>query len=198
MLRREDKGSDNNNETRFVQNLTNRPITLGDIDLELLPGKPLDLCRYISVQKIGSSTDLKSAVQAGWIRFRNRDNRVVARASVSTAIIPAVLDDADHTTEAGDIIANELIRNIKTVTSNYPVIPHDDVILVDAPLAAIVTLPSAIGLLGYNFVIKNMGTTSVTIVDASEETIDGSSSQVISQQYNSLTLVSNNTNWMVI
>lgn len=198
--RREGRGSDNNCETRFARNITNHPITLGDIDnIELLPGRSLDLLKHASIQRIGSSSDLKTAVQAGWIRLKNRDNNVVNRNQVRTAIIPAVLDDGAliATTESGDIIANELIRNVKTVTADYATIEGDDVILVDATVT--ITLPTAVGLEGYHFIVKNIHVTGITtIATTGSETIDGQSTKTITNQYTSLTLISNNVNWFIL
>ena len=198
--RREGRGSDNNNETRMAKNLTKNPITLGDIDnLELLPGRNTDLLKHASIQRIGSSTDLRTAVRAGWVRLKNRDNRVVSRTSVKTAIIPAILDDTEkiERTNDGDIIANELIRDVRTVSGDYTAVAGDDIILVS--VTATVTLPTAVGLQGYHFVIKSIGNgITVTIDTTGNETIDGQDSQIITIQYNSLTCVSNGTNWFVV
>ncbi len=47
--RREGRGSDRNNETRVVKNLTKNPITLGDIDnLEVPAGQTRDLLKFAS------------------------------------------------------------------------------------------------------------------------------------------------------
>ena len=196
--RREGRGSDNNCETRFAKNLTNNPITLGDIDnLELLPGKSIDLLNYASVQRIGSSSNLKTAVQNGWVRLKNRDNVTIVPAEVRTAIVPAILDDGISKTDAGDIIANELIQNIKTVTGDYTAVAGDDIILVNA--TATITLPTPVGLEGYHFIIKNikLGAT-VTVNVAESKTIDGELTQTITTQYTSLTFVSNNVDWFIV
>ncbi len=198
--RREGRGTDKSNETRFAKNMTSHPITLGDIDnVELLPGRSLDLLKHASIQRIGSSVDLRTAVRAGWIKLRSRDNRIIDRNSVRTAIIPAVLDDTEklERTEDGDIIANELIRDVRTVIADYTVVAGDDIILVNA--TATVTLPTAVGLEGYHFVIKSIGDDiTVTVDTTGTETIDGENTKVITIQYTSLTFVSNNTNWFVV
>lgn len=200
--RREGRGSDNNCETRFVKNLTNNPITFGDIDnLEILPGKSLDLLKFASVQRIGSSSNLKTAVQNGWVRLKNRDNGTIVPSQVRTAIIPAVLDDGisktEAGTEAGDIISNELIRNIRTITTNYTAVEGDDVILVNASVT--ITLPTAVGLEGYHFIVKNIKLGATVTIDATgSETVDGELTQIITRQYISLTFVSNGSNWFII
>jgi hypothetical protein len=60
-----------------------------------------------------------------------------------------------------------------------------------------ITLPTAVGCVGYQFVIKNTGTGTVTLATTSGQTIDGASTQTISQ-YTALTPVSNGTNWILI
>ena len=107
-------------------------------------------------------------------------------------IIPAVLEDTKIAEEA-----TELTRNIKTVTGDYMIVIDDDIILVNA--TATVTLPTAVGIEGYHFIVKNIhssGTT--TVATTGDETIDGISAKVITVQYDSLTFVSNNVNWFVL
>lgn len=204
--RREGRGSDNNCETRFAENCTKHPITLGDIDnLELLPGRRVDLLKHASIQRIGSSSDLKKAVKAGWVKLFNRSRKRIRKSEseVKAAIIPAVLEDINNIntverTEVGDIIANELIRNVRTVTtSTYTAAQSDDIILV--AVTSTITLPGATSLPGHHFVVKSIGDgITVTIAAPSGETIDGENSCIITVQYNSLTFVSNGVNWFVV
>jgi hypothetical protein len=60
------------------------------------------------------------------------------------------------------------------------------------------TLPTAVGLTGRVYVIKNSGTGVVTIATTSSQTIDGSTTQTLSTQYSSYRLQSNGTNWIII
>ena len=60
-----------------------------------------------------------------------------------------------------------------------------------------VTLPTAVGCVGYQFVIKNTGSGTITLATTSSQTIDGASTQSLAQ-YQSLTVVSNGTNWILI
>lgn len=61
-----------------------------------------------------------------------------------------------------------------------------------------VTLPTATGIQGQLFVIKNSGTGVVTIAAAGGEFIDGAATRIIAVQYESLTIVSTNTGWIVV
>ncbi len=188
--RREGRGTDRSNETRIAKNLTSHPITLGDIDnIELLPGKNIDLLKHASIQRIGSSVDLKTAVSLGWVRLKDRDSVTVAPADVCKAIIPAVLRDIE---------GSELIRDTITISGDYTLNTKvDDIILVD--VTATITLPTAVGVEGYHFVVKSIGLGITVTIDATgSETIDGELTQVITQQYTSLTFVSDGSNWFII
>lgn len=60
-----------------------------------------------------------------------------------------------------------------------------------------ITLPTAVGLVGYQFTIKNTGSGTVTLATTSAQTIDGASTQSITQ-YQALVPTSNGTNWILL
>ena len=60
-----------------------------------------------------------------------------------------------------------------------------------------ITLPTAVGAYGMFFVIKNTANSTVTLATTSGQTIDGASTQSLSQ-YTALQVVSNGTNWIII
>lgn len=61
-----------------------------------------------------------------------------------------------------------------------------------------VTLPTAVGLEGQYFIIKNSGTGVITIDGDGTETIDGATTKILAVQYESMTVVSNGANWIVV
>jgi hypothetical protein len=63
-----------------------------------------------------------------------------------------------------------------------------------------ITLPTAVGHLGYIYIIKKIDSSShtVTINTTSSQTIDGYSSIEFSYQYQTYTVVSNGSNWFII
>lgn len=90
--------------------------------------------------------------------------------------------------------------NVSTKTGAYNVLSTDDIILADATGGAFnVTLPTAVGVTK-SLTIKriNSGANAVTINTTSSQTIDGGSTAILSIQYNSITIVSNNANWFII
>jgi hypothetical protein len=91
-------------------------------------------------------------------------------------------------------------QGYRLVTAAYTVIPTDNVISADATGAAFtVTLPTAVGLAGNQFTIKriNTGSNNVTIATTSSQTIDGVTSFVLSAPYQSVTVMSTGSNWIV-
>ncbi len=68
--------------------------------------------------------------------------------------------------------------------------------------AATTTLPSAIGLDGFKLQIKRIGNQNITITapapSSTQQTIDGQNTYVLSTQYESLTIISDNANWFII
>lgn len=61
-----------------------------------------------------------------------------------------------------------------------------------------VTLPTAVGITGRIYVIKNSGTGVITIATTSAQTIDGASTQTLSTQYSAYMVQSTGANWIII
>ena len=88
------------------------------------------------------------------------------------------------------------IANIVIKTGDYTLTSSDYCVNVTATIPTTMTLPSAVGLAGYIFVIKNSGTSTVTVTGS--ETIDGSTSLVIATRYNSMTVQSTGAVWIIL
>lgn len=87
-----------------------------------------------------------------------------------------------NTTLVANTIGNEAgVYSMTEVTSGSPTI----------------TLPTAIGIVGYTFKIKNSGSGTAVLATSAGQTIDGASTKSLTQ-YVSLTVVSNNANWMIV
>lgn len=62
-----------------------------------------------------------------------------------------------------------------------------------------ITLPSAVGISGRVYVIKQVGASGTLTIDGNgAETIDGAANKTLATQYASYTLVSNGSNWLII
>jgi len=84
--------------------------------------------------------------------------------------------------------------------STYSALATDNVILANAGSNAIaITLPGASTVIGREYVIKKTdGTANVITITASSGNIDGQTNAYISVQYQSLTIISDGTNWDII
>ncbi len=86
---------------------------------------------------------------------------------------------------------------ITTKSGNYTATIDDYCILVSA--TATITLPTAVGISGRMYTIKNIASGITVTVDAnSTETIDGALTQVITAQWTSITIISDNANWYIV
>jgi hypothetical protein len=81
-------------------------------------------------------------------------------------------------------------------TANYAVQPSDYQIECTANTFT-VTLPTAVGVTGQEYSIKNSGTGTITVATNSAQTIDGNLTQTL-MQWDNLQVMSNGANWMVI
>ncbi len=82
-------------------------------------------------------------------------------------------------------------------TSTYT-IDNEDCVINCTSGTFTVTLPTAVGLEGQYFIVKNSGTGVITIDGDGSETIDGSLTFILSTRYESITVISNGLNWNII
>lgn len=83
-------------------------------------------------------------------------------------------------------------------TSTYVVDMTTDCVVNCTSGTFTVTLPTAVGIEGQYFVIKNSGAGVITIEGDGSETIDGVTFKTLAVQYESMTVVSNGANWIVV
>lgn len=92
------------------------------------------------------------------------------------------------------------LETIGTVTGTSSI--TNDITLVNNTVAVTMTLPTAVGLSGKKYTIKsrnaNASTKNITIATTSSQTIDGSLTYVIGVNYESITVVSDGSNWWII
>jgi len=81
-------------------------------------------------------------------------------------------------------------------TGNYTATDADGMINCTAGSLTI-TLPTSVARAGKQFTIKNSGTGRITVVGTSSQTIDGQLSQYL-LQYDSMSVVSDGANWLII
>jgi hypothetical protein len=87
---------------------------------------------------------------------------------------------------------------VTSVTDAYTVATSDDVVLCNSTTDFTLTLPAASGNSGVLFRIKNINTNIVTVDGDGSETIDGATDLSLSDQYESVTVVCDGTEWWVV
>ena len=105
-------------------------------------------------------------------------------------------DGTTQTTSAGGVN-----KDYVSVTSHYTLTTDNDVVFVDSSAALVnVYIPTANGVGGKEIIIKkSVGSNNVVINPVvGTETIDGNSNFTISSNYESITLISDNSNWFII
>jgi hypothetical protein len=85
---------------------------------------------------------------------------------------------------------------IATKTAAYTLTASDTVALVSGTVT--ITLPTAVGITGKIYHIKNISNGVITIATDGSETIDGEASASLIQKYEAATLMSDGTNWMIL
>ena len=89
--------------------------------------------------------------------------------------------------------------NLTSQTGTYTALTSDHTILCGSGNETFtVTLPAASGVSGIIYNIKNIGTGTITVDGADSETIDGATTQVISTQYDSITIQCDGSNWHIL
>jgi hypothetical protein len=116
------------------------------------------------------------------------------------ALRDAMVKTNDNFTElyAKDVILEGGgISNYVSATSTYTLTTTDYTVNCTTN-SFTVTLPTAVGIAGKIYVIKNSGTGTITVDGNGTQTIDGSLTAVLSTQYESITIQSTGTNFIII
>ena len=114
---------------------------------------------------------------------------------LSATTISATTYYGDGSNLTGVLAGNPNVRNISTTQS---VLTTDGTLNCTGGTITL-TLPTAVGVTGKEYIIKNSGASSeITVDTTSSQTIDGSTSILIKRQYLSRRLQSNGSSWIVI
>lgn len=108
---------------------------------------------------------------------------------------PTVL--AGINAEGGFYSVSSLSLNYVAKTSTYNIATNDYTIDCTSGTFT-VTLPTAVGVVGKIYNIKNSGAGTITIATTSSQTIDGVTTKTISVQYTNIQVQSNGANWITL
>ena len=98
-----------------------------------------------------------------------------------------------YTNFASSIQTNQYVAK----TANYTIRSTDYVIDCTTNTFT-VTLPTAVGIQGKRYYVKNSGTGVITIACNGSETIDEETTRVLSVQYQCILVISNGINWIIL
>jgi len=89
-------------------------------------------------------------------------------------------------------------RNQRQITAAPGTLTADNHTVVVTATGQTVTLPTAVGCTGRQYVVKLTASGSCTIATTSSQTIDGSTTYSLSAQYKYVTVQSTGANWVII
>jgi len=104
---------------------------------------------------------------------------------------------------AGNTVNGRLVVNggiqlaYAAKTANYTIVSVTDYCINCTSGSFTVTLPTAVGIEGQAFIVKNSGTGTITIATTGSQTIDGVATATMPTQYESISLMSNGANWII-
>lgn len=120
---------------------------------------------------------------------------VTASANVNIAGIFTVTGNSVLANTGIGLLSNVAFP-ITSKTANYTATVNDDVVLANGTFT--VTLYTAVGNTGRRVTVKNTNTGIITVKGASTEKVDASNTLTLTQQYQSVTVESDGTQWWVV
>lgn len=131
------------------------------------------------------------------------DTFTITRTQENTSARSIVIGDQIAATETVKTFTDieERLWPIVTKTGNYTLQVSDDVVFADSTGGIFtLTLPDATTMSGKEYQIKKTSNDSniITLATTSSQTIDGSLTQSLAIQYDSVSLISNGANWFIV
>jgi hypothetical protein len=108
--------------------------------------------------------------------------------------------DASWFNSIHDAIENNIL-SVTEVSTTYPIVASDDLIIADATSGAfVISLPTIVGNEGKNYALKKIDSSAnaVTVDADGSETIDGSANVILTTQYNFTWLVAGPNEWHIV
>ena len=143
------------------------------------------------------ATDIRRA--DGSTLARNTLTQVSQIGTDGTAGSTAVITSTTTVNDAFFRLQNSIsgMTSYTAKTSTYSVLTSD--FMVDCTSGTFtVTLPTAVGITGKRFLIKNSGAGTITIATTSSQTIDGTTTKTLNVQYSNYQVISDGANYKVI
>jgi hypothetical protein len=98
---------------------------------------------------------------------------------------------------ASGVVVDDAHVAVRTVTATYAITAADEIILANGTFT--VTLPTAVGVVGKRYTVKNTGVGTITVARTSSQNIDGAASNLsLSTSKRAVVLVSDNAGWQIV
>jgi len=179
-----------------VHNTTANSYSAGTVTV-LNDGANGMLTKQLTVKDSSGSMILTAASDGGEYNLEVDTSGTLALYGQGGQHLNVDLLDGNLTVASGTTtLGGGLLIPVVVKSGNYIATASDSVILVSGTTA--ITLPTAVGITGYAYNIKNTGSNTVTINTTSSQTIDGSLTATMSVTNTNLTVVSDGANWRVI
>lgn len=98
-------------------------------------------------------------------------------------------------------VQGSLATGYRTVTASSSATVTDHIMVYTGTVAATLTLPTAVGITGRSYIIKNASTTvptpNLTINTTSSQTIDGLTTWVLNEINETIIVISNGASWYI-
>ena len=139
-----------------------------------------------------ANSGIPSAVRFQSLEVRLVINGVAEKYWYATGIADTDLSPINTVVGAGN-------RAFNNITSDFSMSSVDNIVFADSTSGPInVYIPTAVGVGGKEIMIKMTAGANTVLVNASgAQTVDGESSQSIDHAFQSLSLISNNSNWFI-
>lgn len=160
------------------------------------------IVRHFQDKQVTNFATITGSGVITWHGFNNCIDSAVGAVANIVSGIPAISDGWTDSSGLFSTVSQAGVMKLGVPyvakTSTYGIANTDEIINCTSGTFT-VTLPTAVGLTGKKFVIKNTGTGTITIATTSAQTIDGQSSGAITlaTQYAAITVVSNGANWII-
>jgi lysophospholipase L1-like esterase len=139
---------------------------------------------------------------SGTARYSSfEDNRTINQTGTTTGIIAGIYINPTLTAavdyRALDVVNGSIVLPYRAVTTTTTILQNN--YTVDCTSGTFtLTLPTAVGVGGKIFVVKNSGTGVITLATTSSQLIDGTTTKTLNTQYSGYQLMSDNANWKII
>jgi hypothetical protein len=178
-------------------NSFNQNTAIGAYSLSALT---VDLVDYVGTLVSNSNTAI--GYKAGSTLEIGSNNIIIgdsAQTTSTTVSNQIVIGNASNTSSFiyGALSTVGRISKFVTVTSNYTILSSDEIITANSTSPINIYLPTAVGIAGRTYTIKNINTGSVTLRPSFLQNIDGSNTYELTNRYSFVKVVSNGSIWLV-